>query len=75
VLAGIRTAAVEVVASATLASFIGGGGLGDYIVDGIATNNGNELLLGAGSVAMLAIVVDFTLGTLVRRRAYALKGT
>jgi len=75
VLAGIRTAAVEVVASATLASFIGGGGLGDYIVDGIATNNGDELLLGAGAVAALAIVVDFALGTLVRRRAYALKGT
>jgi osmoprotectant transport system permease protein len=71
VLAGIRTAAVEVVASATLASFIGGGGLGDYIVDGIAGNNGSELLLGAGSVAALALVVDLTLGTLVRRRVYA----
>jgi len=35
--AGFRTAAIEVVASATLASFIGGGGLGDFIVDGLAT--------------------------------------
>lgn len=67
VIAGVRTAAIEVVASATLASFIGGGGLGDYIIDGIATNDGVELLLGAASVAMLALFVDLVLGTLARR--------
>jgi len=55
---GVRTAAVEVIASATLASFIGAGGLGDYIVDGLATNDLGELALGAGSVALLALVVD-----------------
>lgn len=71
VLAGIRTAAVEVVASATLASFIGGGGLGDYIVDGIATNDGVELLVGAGSVAALALIVDLTLGAVARRFSLA----
>ncbi len=69
VLSGIRTAAVEVVASATLASFIGGGGLGDYIIDGLATNDTAEILGGAGAVAALALVVDAVLGRLARRAA------
>jgi osmoprotectant transport system permease protein len=55
---GVRTAAVEVIASATLASFIGAGGLGDYLIDGLATNDLGELFLGAGTVALLAIAVD-----------------
>jgi osmoprotectant transport system permease protein len=66
VLAGVRTAAVEVVASATLASFIGGGGLGDLIVDGLATDDTAELLLGAATVAALALVVDTLLATAAR---------
>ena len=61
-LAGTRTAAVEVVASATLAAFIGGGGLGDLIVDGLATDDLGELLLGACAVAVLALSIDAVLG-------------
>jgi osmoprotectant transport system permease protein len=68
---GVRTAAVEVIASATLASFIGAGGLGDYIVDGLATNDLGELFLGAGTVALLAIVVDRLLALLERRLSAA----
>ncbi len=67
VFAGFRTAAIEVVASATLASFIGGGGLGDYIVDGLATDDLGELLLGACSVALLALAIDAALGAAGRR--------
>jgi osmoprotectant transport system permease protein len=66
VIAGIRTAAVEVVASATLASFIGGGGLGDLIVDGLATDDGSELLVGAATVAALALAVDALLAATAR---------
>jgi osmoprotectant transport system permease protein len=65
--AGTRTAAVEVVASATLAAFIGGGGLGDLIVDGLATDDLGELLLGALAVAALALGIDAALGALGRR--------
>jgi len=68
---GVRTAAVEVIASATLASFIGAGGLGDYIVDGLATNDLGELFLGAGTVALLAIVVDRLLALAERRLSAA----
>jgi osmoprotectant transport system permease protein len=67
VLAGLRTAAIEIVASATLAAFIGGGGLGDFIVDGLATDDVGELLLGAASVAALALLIDAGLGLLGNR--------
>jgi osmoprotectant transport system permease protein len=67
VFAGFRTASIEVIASATLASFIGGGGLGDFIVDGLATDDVGELFLGAVSVALLALAVDAALGRIDRR--------
>lgn len=66
---GIRTATVEVIASATLAAFIGGGGLGDYIVGGLQTGNFPELVLGAVSVALLALAADAALGLTQRRLA------
>jgi osmoprotectant transport system permease protein len=64
---GVRTAAVEVIASATLAAFIGGGGLGDYIVGGLQTGNLPELILGAVSVAVLALVADAALGAVQKK--------
>ncbi len=69
VFSGIRTAAIEVVASATLAAFIGGGGLGEYIVNGIALNDAHELLEGAVSVGVLALVVSAALTRVERRLA------
>jgi osmoprotectant transport system permease protein len=58
VIAGIRTASVEVIASATLAAFIGGGGLGTFIVNGLAMYNFSLLLVGAVPVASLAILSE-----------------
>lgn len=66
---GLRTATVEVIASATLATFIGGGGLGDYINDGLQTSNVPELVGGAVAVALLAILADAALGLVQRRLA------
>ena len=66
---GVRTATVEVIASATLATFIGGGGLGDYINAGMQTGNLPELVLGAVSVAALALLADGALGYAQRRLA------
>ena len=66
VAAGVRTSAVQVVATATLAAFIGGGGYGDYIVDGIQVFNYTELIVGAVSVAILAIVVEVFMSWLQR---------
>jgi len=66
---GVRTATVEVIASATLAAFIGGGGLGDYIVGGLQTSDLSELLLGAVSVALLALAADAALAFTQRQLA------
>jgi osmoprotectant transport system permease protein len=66
IFAGIRTSAVQVVASATLATFIGGGGLGDLIVEGIQLNDNVILLAGSLSVAVLAIITEVGFGTLER---------
>jgi osmoprotectant transport system permease protein len=67
VFSGIRTAAVEVVASATLAAFIGGGGLGEYIVNGLAENDKPQLLEGAIAVGLLALGTQWLLGGVERR--------
>jgi len=66
IFAGIRTAAVIGVGIATLSSFIGAGGLGDFINRGLALNNTNLIFLGAGAAAMLALVIDFSLGAIER---------
>ena len=66
VIAGIKTATVEVIASATLAAFIGAGGLGTFIVRGFALYDNTILLVGAIPVAMLAMLAEIGLGTLQR---------
>ncbi len=58
ILTGIRTAAVINVGTATLAAFIGAGGLGEFIVTGLALNNMNLILTGAIPSALLAIVTE-----------------
>jgi osmoprotectant transport system permease protein len=66
VIAGIRTAAVEVIASATLAAFIGGGGLGDFITRGFALYEPRIMLVGAVPVALLALASEGLLGGVQR---------
>ena len=66
VMAGLRTAAVQVVATAALGAVIGGGGLGRYIIQGIARQDEPRIVAGALMVAMLAIGADLALGWLQR---------
>ncbi|HBL29977.1 MAG TPA: ABC transporter permease [Acidobacteria bacterium] len=65
-LAGIRTAAVLTVGTATLAAFIGAGGLGEPIVTGLQLADTNLILSGALPAAALALVVDGVLGWVER---------
>ncbi|MDQ2817717.1 MAG: ABC transporter permease subunit [Candidatus Eremiobacteraeota bacterium] len=67
VIAGVRTASVEVIASATLATFIGAGGLGDFIVRGLQNDDMSSLLLGAACVAAIAVAAELLLGVLARK--------
>lgn len=66
ILAGIRTASVNVVATATLGALVAGGGLGRYIVDGLGLQEYDRLFAGALLVALLAIAVEVALGALER---------
>jgi osmoprotectant transport system permease protein len=66
IIAGIRTAAVEVIASATLAAFIAGGGLGDYLQRGFQLNEPSFMIVGAVAVALLAICAEVLLAGVQR---------
>lgn len=64
IMAGIRTAATINVGTATLAAFIGAGGLGDFILLGIQRAMNSLILLGAIPAALLALLIDWLLGKL-----------
>ena len=64
--AGLRTAVLQVVATATIAAFVSLGGLGRYIVDGQAQRDFTQMAGGAILVALLAIVLEVTLQGLQR---------
>lgn len=61
IMAGIRTAMVLIIGTATLAALIGAGGLGSLILLGIDRNNHQLILLGAIPAALLAIIFDYLL--------------
>jgi osmoprotectant transport system permease protein len=64
IISGIKTATVEIIASATLAAFIGAGGLGTFIVLGFALYDNAILLVGALPVAVLALGAEVGLGAI-----------
>jgi osmoprotectant transport system permease protein len=77
IMAGIRTSAVQVVATATLAAFVGLGGLGRYLFDGLPQRDLAEVLGGAILVAVLSLLTELALGrvqTLVVSRGLAERG-
>lgn len=67
VMTGIRIAAVQVVATATIAALVGGGGLGRLVTDGLSNNNQGELLSGAVVVGVLALLIEGLLAAVQRR--------
>lgn len=58
IFAGIRVAAVQVIATATLAALVAGGGLGRYVIDGLARQELPRMIVGAVLVTLLALAVD-----------------
>ena len=62
VISGLRSATLQVVATATIAAYSSGDGLGRLLISGNATRNYSEMFAGAFLVAMLAIVLDVVLG-------------
>jgi osmoprotectant transport system permease protein len=77
IMAGIRTSAVQVVATATLAAYVGLGGLGRYLIDGLAQRDLAEVVGGAILVAVLSLLTELVLGrvqTLVVSKGLAQRG-
>ena len=66
ILVGIRSSAIEVIASATLATLIGAGGLGLYILRGLDLGRHEILLVGAVPVALMAVATELAFGTVQR---------
>jgi osmoprotectant transport system permease protein len=66
ILAGLRTASVNVVATATLGALVAGGALGRYIVDGLQLQDYDRLFAGALLVALLAVGTELGFGVLER---------
>ena len=62
IMAGIRVAAVNSIGTATIAAFIGGGGLGKQVYAGIQIINTNMILSGAIPACLLALLIDFLFG-------------
>lgn len=76
ILAGLKTATVEAIASATLAAFVGAGGLGDFILLGFSLYDPAVLLVGATPVALLSLGAEILLSFLawLCRRGLRLHG-
>ncbi len=66
VMAGVRTAAVEVVATATIAALVAWGGLGRYVIDGLAQRDFVQVFAGALLVACLSVLTEVGLAGVQR---------
>jgi osmoprotectant transport system permease protein len=69
IVAGLRIASVQVIATATLGALVASGGLGRYVIDGIALQETERMVVGAALVAALALTVDRLLAEGERRLA------
>ena len=67
IMAGIRLAAVYVIAWSTLASYIGAGGLGDFIFNGLDLYEPDLIMGGTIPVTILALLADWLLGIVERK--------
>ncbi len=74
ILAGARVATVEIIGIGTIAAYIGAGGLGTLLFEGVESNNTGEILAGSIAVAALAIAVNYFLALLEHRAALAIRG-
>jgi len=70
ILAGVRVASVVSIGAATIATFVGAGGLGEMIMRGISTTDDQKILAGAIPAALLVILVDMLLGLIEKKAGY-----
>ncbi len=66
VFSGLRSAVLQIIATATIAAYVSLGGLGRFIIDGLASHDYSQMLGGAVLVAVLAVLVDLVLAGVQR---------
>ncbi len=66
IVGGVRNATLQVISTATIAAYVGLGGLGRYLFDGLALRDYPRVVAGAITLAVLAVVIDLLLGQLQR---------
>ena len=66
IIGGVRSGALQVISTATLAAYVGRGGLGRYLFDGLALQDYPRVVAGSVVLAVLAVIVDVLLGLLSR---------
>jgi len=66
ILSGVRSATLQIVATATIAAYVALGGLGRFLIDGLGVRDYAEMAAGATLVALLAIVLDIAFAVLAR---------
>lgn len=66
IVGGIRSATLQVVATATVAAFVGTGGLGRFLLDGLAVRDTPQVIAGSVIVIVLALALDAVFATLQR---------
>jgi osmoprotectant transport system permease protein len=67
IISGVRIAVVISVGLATIAAFIGAGGLGEFIFRGVAMVDNRVILAGAIPAAIMALLADFGIGRIEKR--------
>lgn len=75
ILAGVRVAALSIIAIATVAAYINAGGLGRLLFEGVTTNNPQKIIAGALAVSALAIGANLVLSLFERRATRAAYGS
>lgn len=73
ILTGIRVASVVAIGTATIATFVGAGGLGEMIMRGIATTDDQKILAGALPAVVIVILVDLLMGRIERKASFRMR--
>jgi osmoprotectant transport system permease protein len=75
ILTGVRVAAVVAIGTATIATFVGAGGLGEMIMRGIATTDDVKILAGAIPAVVIVIFVDLLMGRIEKKANYRMRAS
>jgi len=74
ILGGVRLASIQIIGIGTIAAYVGAGGLGTLLFEGVITNNTGKIFSGTLAVSLLAVLVNYGLYYLERRSQRTIRG-